>query len=41
MKNKSLDSIDGAVSTLMALAMYARHNFDAVSALMENINNME
>ena len=38
MKNKSLDSIDGSVAMLMALAMYANINFDAVAALMQGIN---
>lgn len=37
MKNKSLDSIDGVIALLMALGMYAEINFDAVSALMENL----
>lgn len=38
LKNKSLDSIDGAVAFLMALAMYAEHNFDSVSAMFIEIN---
>jgi len=34
MKNKSLDSIDGAVALLMALAVYANDNFDALNMIM-------
>jgi len=37
-KNKSLDSVDGAVALAMAVGMYCEMNFDAIKALMEDIN---
>lgn len=38
MKNKSLDAIDGAVAMLMALAVYANDNFDALNIIMNGDN---
>jgi len=35
-KNKSKDSVDGAVALAMAVGLYAKLNFDAVSHIMEN-----
>ena len=35
MKNKSKDSVDGVVSLAMAVGLYAKLNFDAVSMVMD------
>jgi len=37
-KNKSKDSVDGAVSLAMAVGLYAKLNFDSVSMLMDSFN---
>jgi len=36
LKNKSQDSVDGAVALAMALGLYAKLNFDSVSMIMES-----
>ena len=38
MKNKSKDSVDGVVSLAMAIGLYSKVNFDAVSMVMDGFS---
>lgn len=40
-KNKSLDSVDGAVALGIAVGMYCKYNYDAIAAVMEGYINNE